>query len=85
MASLPKRLGGVLGSAIIPLTVASIETSVAFAELTMVSIFEFSVLFVKLTVHRVELAVLFVELAVLPIKLAELLEFPVLLVVDGVL
>jgi len=51
----------------------------------MVSIFEFSVLFVKLTVHRVELAVLFVELAVLPIKLAELLEFPVLLVVDGVL
>ena len=85
MASLPERLGGVLGSAIIPLTVASIETSVAFAELTMVSIFELSMLFVKLTVLRVELAVLFVELAVLLIELAEVLEFPAFLVVDGVL
>ena len=44
----------------------------------MVSIFELSMLFVKLTVLRVELAVLFVELA-------EVLEFPALLVVDRVL
>ena len=42
----------------------------------MVSIFELSVFFVKLTVLRVELAELFVELDVLLIELAELLEFP---------
>ena len=83
MASLPECLGGVVGSAIIPLAVASIKTSVTFTELTMVSIFELAVLFVKLTLLRIELAVLFVELAVLFIELAELLEFPALLLVDG--
>ena len=83
MASLPERLGGIVGSAIIPLAVASIEPSVAFTELTVVSIFELAVLFVKLTVLLVVLAVLFVELAVLLIELAELVEFPALLLADG--
>ena len=83
MASLPDHLVGVVGSATIVFAVASIEPSMAFAELTMVSMFELAVLFVKLIVLRVELAVLFVELAVLLIELAELLEFPALLVADG--
>ena len=83
MASLPERLGSVVGSGIISLAVASIEPSVAFPELTVVSIFELAILFVKLTVLLVVLAVVFVELAVLLIELAELLEFPVLLLVDG--
>ena len=83
MALLSQRLGGVVGSAINPLAVASIEPSVAFTELTVVSIFELAVLFIKLTVLLVVLALLFVELAVLLIELAEHLEFPALLLVDG--
>ena len=61
----------------------TLNLPVAFTELTVVSIFELAVLFVKLTVLLVVLSVLFVELAVLLIELAELLEFPALLLVDG--
>ena len=65
IASLPERLGGVVVSAVIPLAVPSIETSVAVAELIIVSTFELPVRFDKLTVLLVKLAVLFDELAVL--------------------
>ena len=83
MASLPERLGDVVASRTISLAVTSIEPSVPFTELTMVSIFELAVLFVELAVLLVELVVLFVELAVLLVEPAEFLAFDALLVVDG--
>ena len=70
---LPERFGGVVGSANIPLALASIE-------LTLVSI-ELAVLFVELAVLFLELALLFVKLALL-IELAALFEFVELLLLE---